>query len=93
MTPLPEPLASSVSLTTGKPVYLEIDIPPSLVKELDQKLLPLGKVSTIVIASPHKSTPQIGRRGQHDHGDKESPIPSSAGNIWLLVQKLNPKEA
>ena len=26
ITPLPEPLASNISLTTGKPVFLEIDI-------------------------------------------------------------------
>ena len=55
---LPEPLANGISLTTGKPVYLEIDILPSLAEEPDQKVLPIGKVSTIVIASPHKSTPK-----------------------------------
>ena len=54
---LPEPLASGISLTAGEPVYLEIDIPPPQVEEPDQKVLPLGKVSTIVIASPSKSTP------------------------------------
>ena len=55
VTSPPEPLASGVSLTAGGPVYLGIDIlsPPS--EELDQKVLPLGKVSTIVVASPHKS--------------------------------------
>ena len=55
ITSLPEPLASSISLTTGKPVYLGIDIPPPPVEEPDQKVLPLGKVSTIMIGSPHKS--------------------------------------
>ena len=54
---LPEPLASSISLTAGKPVYLEIDISPPPVEESDQKVLPLSKVSTIIITSPHKSTP------------------------------------
>ena len=58
ITSLPEPLASGISLTTGEPVYLEIDILPPPVEELDQKVLPLGKVSTIMIASPHKSTTQ-----------------------------------
>ena len=82
---LPEPLANGISLTAGEPVYLEIDIPPSPVEELDQKVPPLGKVSTTVIASPHKSTPQIRRRQQHYHRGKESPIPSGAGNIWLWV--------
>ena len=35
ITSLPEPLANGVSLTGGKPVYLEIDILPSLAEELD----------------------------------------------------------
>ena len=56
ITSLPELLASGISLTAGKPVYLEMDIPPPQVEEPDQKVLPLGEVSTIVIASPHKST-------------------------------------
>ena len=52
---LPELLASSISLTAGEPIYLGIDIPAPPVEEPDQKVLPLGKVSTIVVASPHKS--------------------------------------
>ena len=55
---LQEPLANGISLTTGKSIYLEIDILPSPAEEPDQKVPPLGKVSTTVIASPHKSTPQ-----------------------------------
>ena len=47
-----EPLAHGISLTTDEPIYLEIDILPSLVEEPDQRVLPIGKVSTIVIASP-----------------------------------------
>ena len=58
ITSLPEPLASSVSLTMGEPVYLEIDILPSPVEDPDQKVPPLGKVSTIMVTSPPKSTPQ-----------------------------------
>ena len=85
ITSLTEPLASSISLSAGKPVYLEINILPSPVEDPDQKVLPLGEVSTITVASPHKSTPKIGRRGQHDHGGKESPILSGVGNIWLQV--------
>ena len=53
-----ESLANGISLTGGKSVYLEIDIPPSPAEELDQKVLPIGKVSSTMIASPHKSTPQ-----------------------------------
>ena len=56
ITPLLEPLASSISLIAGKPVYLEIDILQPQVEELDQKVPPLDEVSTIMIASPHKST-------------------------------------
>ena len=53
---LPEPLASSIILTASEPVYLEINIPPLLVEGPDQKVVPLGEVSTIIVASPHKST-------------------------------------
>ena len=85
ITSLPESLANGISLTRGKSIYLEIDIPQSLAEEPDQKVLPIGKLSTTVIASPHKSTPKIGRRGQHDPGGKESPILSNTGHIWSWV--------
>ena len=62
-TSLPEPLASGISLTTAKPVYLEIDILPPPVEEPDQKVLPLGEVSTIMIASPHKYPSKL--EGEH----------------------------
>ena len=42
ITTLPEPLASSVSLTTSKYIYLGIDIPSPPVQEPDQKIPPLG---------------------------------------------------
>ena len=58
ITSLPEPLANGISLTASEPVYLKIDILPSPAEELDQKVLPIGKVSTIMRASPHKSTSQ-----------------------------------
>ena len=54
---LPEPLANGISLTGGEPIYLEIDIPPSPAEEPDWKVLPIGMVSTIMIASPHRSIP------------------------------------
>ena len=57
ITSLPEPLASGIGLTAGNPVYLEINILPLLVEDPDQKVLPLSEVSTIIVASPHKSTP------------------------------------
>ena len=83
-----ELLASGVSLTASKPVFLEIDILPSPVEKPDQKVPPLGEASTIMVASPHKSMPQVRGRRQHDYGSKKSPIPSSAGNVWWQVQKL-----
>ena len=73
ITSLPESLANGVSLTGGKSVYPEIVILQSLAEESDRTALSIGKCSTIIIASPHKTTtPKIGRRGQHDHGGKES---------------------
>ena len=47
ITFLPELLASGISLTVDKPIYLEIDIPSPPVEELDQKILPLGEVSPL----------------------------------------------
>ena len=58
ITSSPEPPAGGVSLTAGKPIYLGIDIPSPPVEELDQKIPPLGEVSIIVVASPHKSPPK-----------------------------------
>ena len=58
ITSLLDPLANGVSLTRSGSIYLEIDIPPSPAEEPDWKVLPSGKVSTTMIASPHKSTPQ-----------------------------------
>ena len=92
ITSLPKSLANGISLTGGESIYLEIDIPQSMAEELDQKALPIGECSTIIITSPHKTTPQIGRRGQHDHGSKESPILSDVRHIWSWVRELNPKK-
>ena len=72
-------------------LYLEIDIPQSLAEEPDQKAPPIGKCSTIIIASPHEITPPI-RRGQHDHGGKESPISSNVGHIQSQVRELDFKK-
>ena len=92
ITSLPESLANGISLTGGKSIYLEIDIPQYLAEELDQKAPPMGKHSTIIIASPHKTTPKVGRRGQYDHGGKESSILSDVGHIWSWVRKLDSKK-
>ena len=87
-----EPIITSLleSLANGgKSVYLEIDIPQSLAEELDQKAPLIGELSTIIIASPHKITPKIRRRDQHDHGGKESPILSDVGHVWSWVRELD----
>ena len=57
ITSLPESLANGISLTRGESIYLEIDIPQSMAEEPGQKAPPIGKCSTIIIASPHKTTP------------------------------------
>ena len=54
---LPKSLASGISLTGGKSVYQEINIPQPMAKELDWKALPLGGCSTIIISSLLKTTP------------------------------------
>ena len=58
ITTLPELLGIGISLTMSKHIYLEIDIPSLPMEEPDQKILPLGEVSTILITSPHKSPPK-----------------------------------
>ena len=58
ITSLPESLANGISLTRGESVYLEIDILQSMAEEPDQKAPPIGKCSTIIVASPHKTIPQ-----------------------------------
>ena len=57
ITSLPESLANGISLTGGGSIYLELDIPQSMVEELDQKVSSLGRHSSILIASPLKTTP------------------------------------
>ena len=54
---LPESLANDISLTGGKSMYLEIDIPQPMAKEPDWKALPLGGCSPIIISSTFKTTP------------------------------------
>ena len=57
ITSLPKSLANSISLTGGRSIYLEVNIPQPMVEELDQKVSPLGRCSSILIASPLKTTP------------------------------------
>ena len=57
ITSLPESLANGISLTGGRSVYLEVNIPQPIMEEPDQKALPLGRCSPILMASPLKTTP------------------------------------
>ena len=57
ITSLPKSLANGISLTGGRSIYLEVNIPQPMAEELDQKALPLGAHSSILIASPLKTTP------------------------------------
>ena len=54
---LPESLANGISLTGGGSMYLEINIPQPMVKELDWKASPLGRCCAIILSSPLKTTP------------------------------------
>ena len=56
ITSLPKSLANGISLTGGKSIYLEIDIPQPMAEEPDQKASPIGKCPTIIITSPLKTT-------------------------------------
>ena len=55
ITCLPELLANGISLTGDRSIYLEIDMVQPMVEEPDQKALPLGKCSAVIIASPLKT--------------------------------------
>ena len=57
ITSLPESLANVISLTGGRSVYLEVALPQPITEEPDQKALPLGRCSPILMASPLKTTP------------------------------------
>ena len=57
VTSLPESLANDISLTIGESVYLEIDILQSPAEGPDQKVLPIGEISTTVTTSPNRATP------------------------------------
>ena len=60
---LPESFTNGTSLTGGGTVYLEVNILQPMVEKMNQKMLPLGRYSPILIASPLKTTPQKKERG------------------------------
>ena len=57
ITTLPELLSSGISIITSKHLYLGIDMPP--MEEPVTKAPPIGKASTILVTSPHKSHPKL----------------------------------
>ena len=57
ITSLAKSLANDISLMGGGSVYLDINIPQPMAEELGQKALPLGESSTVIIATPLKTTP------------------------------------
>ena len=57
ITTLPKSLVNGISLTGVGSIYLEVDILQPMAEQLDQKASPLGGCSSILIASPLKTTP------------------------------------
>ena len=55
---LPKSLANGISLTGGRSIYLEVDIPQPMAEKPDWKASPLGRCYSILVASPLKTTPQ-----------------------------------
>ena len=93
ITSLPESLANGISLTECGSIYPEVNILQAMVEEPDQKALPLGRCSSILIASPPQDhSPKAGKRGQQDHGGKESPVSGDVRHVWSHVRELNPKK-
>ena len=62
ITFLPKSLTNGITLTGGRSIYLEINIPLCMAEEQDEKALPIGKCSTIIITSPLKTTPPKSER-------------------------------
>ena len=53
---LPNSLAKGANLLGGKPIYVKVDIPQSTVEGPEQKVLPSGNCSSILMTSPIKAT-------------------------------------
>ena len=92
ITSLPESLASGISLTGGKSIYLEVDILQPIMEEPDQKALSPGRYPHPNSQPYQDHSPKTRRRGQHDHGGKRSPVLSNVGHVWSCVRELNPKK-
>ena len=91
-TPLPKAFANSTSLTGGKAVYLEVDIPQSITEESDWKALPSGECPH-PDSQPHQgNSPKTRKRDQHDHGSEGTPVLGNVGHVWSYIRELNPKK-
>ena len=62
ITSLPKSLVNGTNLPAGKPIYLMVDIPQSIVEGPKQKVFPPGDYPSILMASPIKVTPPKAER-------------------------------
>ena len=93
ITSLSESLTNGISLTGGRSVYLEVNIPQLIAEEPDKKTLPLGRCSPTLMASRLKTTPpKLERERAHYHGGKESSVQGNIRHVWSCVRQLNPKK-
>ena len=81
ITPLPKSLANSISLTGGRSIYLEVNIPQPIAEEPDQKASPPGRCSPSQWLALSRPLPKTRKRGQHDHGGKESPVSGNGRHV------------
>ena len=63
ITHLPKSLDNGISLTGDRSIYLDVNILQPITEEPDWKVLPLGRCSPILMASPLQTTPLKLERG------------------------------
>ena len=94
ITSLSESLANGISLTGGGPIYLEVDIPQPMAEEPDQEGITTWQILLYPNSQPSQDhSPETRKRGQHDHGDKESPVLGDVRRVLSCVRELDPKKA
>ena len=74
ITSLPRSLVNGISLTGGGSIYLEVNILQPMAEEPDWKASPLCGHFYPNSQPPQDHSQQTRKRGQHDHGGKESPV-------------------
>ena len=80
------------NLLGGKPIYLKVGIPQSMVEGPELKAPPSGILPSIPMANSIKATLPKAKRGQHDHGREGALNPDSIRHVGTCVDELNPKE-